>query len=766
MRGGVYKYGAAPGGPIKRDGGGPAVTNTENSDYYQRLDWIVMCGSNLMRGDHHVIVNGVDLPPSSNSVDGPGQGGTALGIGHTQQSALWQLSRVYIWNYTLSDTDFETALAFLNHELAGTQHSEPSADPTGPDGGECVSCVAGKYKVASGNGICTNCGIGSYSAVVGASDVSTCLACPTNSDSPLASSVSTACLCNAGYFGTGEGGSECRACDAGKFKTNTGNAPCTDCAVGWYSAANRSLCVLCPTGNVMLDLECVSCPDGSGSPYALALTDMDGWEKIKHLPANSASWFSGNTFQGNAISGAHDMGEIAIDTAEWAMPFDADAARFFLFVCHGTTAPQAPDVWAVVEKSALTAWTGPTVIPPDVYKAATGFPAYNANHDLYAEGGITPSIREQFAADKTGKDGWRMVRFLPFNEGKNKYWYTYTDSLTGITTDPPDGPVFTNTDDVTEEWTIPFGDFDEFFISRNEYKDALEGLSDSFSRNAWVWCSKDAVIGLSRDGLPNYGPDLREVKRSSFSPENNYTAEWYNRKDQDSDPMIGTLTYLKEPVYQEGRSYAYTGRPNGMVFVRNSKAAPLGSPPPVTCEVYVKTSRHSGNECVPCNAGYTGPIGGPCIQDCAENTYRLAPEVCQSCPDNSSVASGANTTLTDCVCSSGYSGPDGGPCTACAADTYREYDPAALAPSTQMKCGPSNNLPCAMWGYTWYFGEKSRGGGGGADLTWLRMTDGNPNTYYLMDNNGYAHHIAPWIAIDLETPRNITHLKIKIKSER
>ena len=83
--------------------------------------------------------------------------------------------------------------------------------PTGPDGGECVSCVAGKYKVASGNGICTNCGIGSYSAVVGASDVSTCLACPTNSDSPLASSVSTTCLCNAGYFGTGE----CEQCIAG-----------------------------------------------------------------------------------------------------------------------------------------------------------------------------------------------------------------------------------------------------------------------------------------------------------------------------------------------------------------------------------------------------------------------------------------------------------------------------------------------------------------------------------------------------------------------
>ena len=111
-----------------------------------------------------------------------------------------------------------------------------------------------------------------------------------------------------------------------------------------------------------------------------------------------------------------------------------------------------------------------------------------------------------------------------------------------------------------------------------------------------------------------------------------------------------------------------------------------------------------------CNAGYSGPIGGPCTacaagtfkstngsqpclqcaagkvspcaasdcQNCSANTFsppsRQAP--CLSCPANSfSPMSSANAT--SCQCNNGFSGPNGEACEACARGTYKiEVGPA------------------------------------------------------------------------------------------
>jgi len=86
---------------------------------------------------------------------------------------------------------------------------------TGPDGGECAQCVAGKYKTAAGSAACTECLAGQYSTAVGAAS-NVCQECGANAQSPAGSDESTQCTCESGY--TGIPGGPCVACDAGKYK--------------------------------------------------------------------------------------------------------------------------------------------------------------------------------------------------------------------------------------------------------------------------------------------------------------------------------------------------------------------------------------------------------------------------------------------------------------------------------------------------------------------------------------------------------------------
>jgi hypothetical protein len=117
----------------------------------------------------------------------------------------------------------------------------------GLNGHTCVLCTTGKYKISNGTALCQDCAEGKYSGSVGAALASTCLACPDNSLSIAASSLITACVCNAGY--TGANGGECAPCAAGKYKTVPGTAACTDCASGLYSTAvaadNSNVCLQC-----------------------------------------------------------------------------------------------------------------------------------------------------------------------------------------------------------------------------------------------------------------------------------------------------------------------------------------------------------------------------------------------------------------------------------------------------------------------------------------------------------------------------------------
>jgi hypothetical protein len=119
---------------------------------------------------------------------------------------------------------------------------------TGPNGQECVACIAGTYKVANGSQACALCERGKYSTGIGQISQDTCIQCLENTFSGVGSSNLTNCICNVGF--TGPDGINCTACVAGTYKDVNGSAVCSLCARGKYSSetaeTSETTCTLCP----------------------------------------------------------------------------------------------------------------------------------------------------------------------------------------------------------------------------------------------------------------------------------------------------------------------------------------------------------------------------------------------------------------------------------------------------------------------------------------------------------------------------------------
>ena len=166
----------------------------------------------------------------------------------------------------------------------------------------------------------------------------------------------------------------------------------------------------------------------------------------------------------------------------------------------------------------------------------------------------------------TGVQGWRLVRYLP---PTSPIGYSYTHHLDGII---ESGPAY----DYTAEWTLPFGEFDEFCFS---------------TRNLmyWVYCTRDAAIG------EHYTYQDRDVIRSS-SDATPYKAKWYNDHNNHIHPWIWLQGYSGTPedtnrlLYvagsrDDGTSAALNGLPSisedggWAVWVRSS-----GNPPTVSTD--------------------------------------------------------------------------------------------------------------------------------------------------------------------------------------
>ena len=135
---------------------------------------------------------------------------------------------------------------------------------TGPDGGPCTPCVAGKYKDVNGSVACSLCEAGKYST----GTASTCALCPEDTLSIAGSPALTNCICNLGY--TGPDGGACEPCAAGSYKDVNGSQACALCPDGTYSTGvgqvSDATCSLCPEGKYSTEMgetsaaTCSDCP--------------------------------------------------------------------------------------------------------------------------------------------------------------------------------------------------------------------------------------------------------------------------------------------------------------------------------------------------------------------------------------------------------------------------------------------------------------------------------------------------------------------------
>jgi hypothetical protein len=189
-------------------------TNLYSFSISPNTDWVVVCGRNIETpNSDSVIVNGV-----TKSISAGGVGNCALGINFVNGSS-WQLSKLYIWDYHLSNKNF--ALASTSLYAALSKHTRDDV---------CVSCPIGTFQSNTGSTICTNCPVDSTTY-------------DTNSK------LITDCKCRPGYGG--RDGGQCLPCLAGTFKRGLGST-CSACQKGKYNAmvgSNSSrFCLSCETG--------------------------------------------------------------------------------------------------------------------------------------------------------------------------------------------------------------------------------------------------------------------------------------------------------------------------------------------------------------------------------------------------------------------------------------------------------------------------------------------------------------------------------------
>ena len=98
------------------------------------------------------------------------------------------------------------------------------------------------------------------------------------------------------------------------------------------------------------------------------------------------------------------------------------------------------------------------------------------------------------------------------------------------------------------------------------------------------------------------------------------------------------------------------------------------------CATGKYSSANGSTSCTPCDAGsYANGTGSSFCWDCPSHAFSFE----------------GSSHVTDCLCNAGYSGPNGGPCAACFAGTYKDVN------------GPSGCSACALGKYSNVMGQSS-----------------------------------------------------------
>jgi hypothetical protein len=142
----------------------------------------------------------------------------------------------------------------------------------------CTPCDAGKYWTGTGGSSCTACGAGKYGVSAGQTAESSCTVCGAGKYG-VATGQTSCTACGAGKFGvaTGQTAEEgtCALCVAGKYNPAAGSVACTDCGAGKYGVATgqtaeEGTCTVCVAGKYNFAAGSVACTDCGAGKYGVA----------------------------------------------------------------------------------------------------------------------------------------------------------------------------------------------------------------------------------------------------------------------------------------------------------------------------------------------------------------------------------------------------------------------------------------------------------------------------------------------------------------
>jgi hypothetical protein len=203
----------------------------------------------------------IDCPTNSNSVAGSiTVGACNCKVGYTGPDGV-ECGRCAAGKYkNTTGSALCTSCLSNSYSVSASTTCTCNAGFSGPNGGACTQCVAGKYKSAPGSAACIACPVAlrpGWKHMYELCDWkvqkrdwnAACMNCPANANSLTSSSVITACVCNAGFYG--RNGTACTACGTATYKNTTGTALCLSCppnSGASCSACNTSRSCICNTG--------------------------------------------------------------------------------------------------------------------------------------------------------------------------------------------------------------------------------------------------------------------------------------------------------------------------------------------------------------------------------------------------------------------------------------------------------------------------------------------------------------------------------------
>jgi len=573
-----------------------------------------------------LMVCSVDAQPCDTGFTGPDGGPCSMCAAGKFKNATGSTSDGATSNVCSDCPAFSDSVVASNELIDCTCNT----GSTGPHGSSCTQCVAGTYKTSTGSAVCTNCPVNTYSTGDGATS-NICQLCPAFSNSVVASNELIDCTCNTGL--TGPHGGVGAQCVAGTYKNTTGSTMCTNCPITGYDSFVGSIsvdnCFTCEVGCYSPGPGniCLACPLGT-------YKDLIGISSCLSCPANSIAPLIGS-----------------VACMECENSFTAGDGREFCS-CNSEYVDNRD------QKTLVDGWIG------QYYTWQGSFQESNINFKWW-----TPVVTNQLSTIYYPNQIFFPWPWTPHSgtlfQKKSQFgarWQgiirivqagVYTFHLTS-----DDGSwlwvneVFTVNHGGGHPMTTKSGSAQSsvgnHFIRVHYFQGgggggiyvyytgpAIQGsvLLPAFTMSAGcVQCDKNTLVGCIKCVT-------EKVNSCFWCPAGSH-------KDKEDDSRC-TLCPIGK--YSATISSACSFCPGNATSLAGSKVI-------TSCK---------------CNPGYTGEDGGACAQ-CGVGTFKLGigPAQCTTCPaDSQSPAPGV--VRDRCLCNAGFTGPDSGACAACAAGRFK-----------------------------------------------------------------------------------------------